>query len=60
MSKREVPVKVTLDIGGQKYGMVLTHDLSGAGFGADPTPKFAAEVGHMVAMTIKDHFSGGV
>jgi hypothetical protein len=60
MSKREVPVKIFVEIEGQRYGVILTHDLSGAGFGAGPTPKFAAEVGHMVAMTIKDHFSGRV
>jgi hypothetical protein len=56
MAKNEVPIKVTLEIQGQHYGLVLTHDMSGLAMNREVAFKAGTEVGMLVSRTIIQHF----
>lgn len=52
----EVPIKVTLEVQGQKYGVILTHDMSGVAMDKEVAFKAAYEVSTLVSRTLIQHF----
>ena len=57
MSNSEVPIKISIEIQGQKYGLIVTQDMRGLALSPEPALRAANDIATLVANTVYKHFA---